>query len=101
MERELFPGRGQWRDCPKNRKRWELMQRNEGFMDVMQQRGPLRCRYCGIGTVRRHWSDYNHHRSDTATVDHVIPRSKGGTDDPCNLVIACRKCNCQKGDRIL
>ena len=26
-------------------------------------------------------------------IEHVIPKSKGGTDSPYNLVIACRKCN--------
>lgn len=31
-----------------------------------------------------------------ATVDHVIPRSKGGTDEMSNLVIACHSCNCSK-----
>lgn len=31
------------------------------------------------------------------TIDHLIPRSKGGTDDESNLVIACRKCNEAKG----
>ena len=30
-------------------------------------------------------------------VEHVIPKSKGGTDSVHNLVIACRKCNKLKG----
>jgi hypothetical protein len=34
-----------------------------------------------------------------ASVDHVIPRSKGGTDAPQNLVLACRSCNSSKGNR--
>ncbi|ORE90684.1 HNH endonuclease [Stappia sp. 22II-S9-Z10] len=32
-----------------------------------------------------------------ATVDHLQPRSKGGSDDPDNLVMACRCCNSIKG----
>jgi hypothetical protein len=28
-----------------------------------------------------------------ATIDHVLPRFKGGTDDERNLVSACRLCN--------
>ena len=41
-----------------------------------------RCVYCG---------------SKAEEIEHVIPKSKGGTDSPYNLVIACRKCNELKG----
>lgn len=42
-----------------------------------------RCRYC--------------RREDLPlTVDHVIPRSLGGSDGPENLVAACRDCNLGK-----
>ncbi|MBW4435195.1 MAG: HNH endonuclease [Pelatocladus maniniholoensis HA4357-MV3] len=27
------------------------------------------------------------------TVDHLIPRSLGGTDEVDNLALACRRCN--------
>lgn len=38
------------------------------------------CRYC--------------HATDTPlTIDHVIPVALGGSDDPDNLVAACRDCN--------
>lgn len=33
------------------------------------------------------------------TVDHVIPRSRGGTDHTDNLQLLCGACNSQKGDR--
>jgi len=33
------------------------------------------------------------------TVDHVLPRSRGGGDTWLNLVAACRSCNGRKGDR--
>lgn len=33
------------------------------------------------------------------TVDHVIPISKGGIDDPMNLVAACDLCNYGMGNR--
>jgi len=44
-----------------------------------------RCQYCGSD---RH-----------LTVDHVVPRSKGGSDTWDNLVTSCAPCNRKKGDR--
>lgn len=32
-----------------------------------------------------------------ATLDHYRPLSRGGTNDPSNLVLACRHCNDLKG----
>lgn len=52
------------------------------------------CYYCGMDLHHRGltpWSD--------RTRDHKIPRSRGGTDDPTNLVLACRSCNSEKGTR--
>lgn len=45
-----------------------------------------KCQYCGIHAT---------------TVDHVIPRSKGGRHSWTNLVMACKKCNEKKRDRLL
>ena len=45
-----------------------------------------KCAYCG--------------RADLPlTIDHVIPRSKGGDDSWENLVAACLPCNNRKGNR--
>ena len=44
-----------------------------------------RCQYCGS----RH----------SLTVDHVLPKSRGGRDTWENLVAACVRCNNKKGDR--
>lgn len=35
-----------------------------------------------------------------ATIDHVIPKSKGGTWDKGNLVLACYSCNQIKGNKV-
>lgn len=40
-------------------------------------------------------------RGPAHTVDHVVPRSKGGPDGSENLVAACRSCNSEKNDRAM
>jgi 5-methylcytosine-specific restriction endonuclease McrA len=34
-----------------------------------------------------------------ATIEHILPRSHGGTDELPNLALACARCNHQKGAR--
>jgi 5-methylcytosine-specific restriction endonuclease McrA len=34
-----------------------------------------------------------------ATIDHVVPRSKGGTNFPSNLITSCNACNSKRGGR--
>ena len=47
-----------------------------------------RCDYCG------HVLD-----EKTATRDHAIPLSRGGSDDISNIVVACKSCNSKKHAR--
>ena len=42
------------------------------------------CQYCGTNR--------------DLTLDHLVPRSKGGTSSWKNLVTACKHCNAKKGD---
>lgn len=37
---------------------------------------------------------------DELTIDHVIPRSRGGRSDWSNVVTACAPCNAKKGNRL-
>ncbi len=48
------------------------------------------CLYC--------LKDLHHSDPRDVTVDHIIPRSSGGTDDPRNLCSCCRSCNSRKQD---
>ncbi len=34
-------------------------------------------------------------------VEHILPTSRGGTDEEANLCLACRACNVRKGDRVV
>lgn len=36
---------------------------------------------------------------DDLTVDHIIPRARGGTNESGNLQVLCRFCNSKKGAR--
>ena len=38
-------------------------------------------------------------KGDRLTIDHVVPRSRGGGDTWENLVAACVRCNVKKGSR--
>ncbi len=48
------------------------------------RRDGQRCGYCGASAT---------------TIDHVLPRSRGGKDSWENLVACCLRCNNAKGDR--
>lgn len=50
------------------------------------RRDGFRCAYCGSSHT-------------PLTVDHVMPRSRGGADSWDNLVAACVRCNNTKGNR--
>jgi 5-methylcytosine-specific restriction endonuclease McrA len=47
----------------------------------------------------RHTCQYCNYKGEQLTLDHVIPRSRGGGDTWENLVAACVRCNVKKGNR--
>ncbi len=46
------------------------------------------CQYCG-----------KHFPKEELTMDHVVPKSRGGKTEWTNVVTACKKCNQRKGNR--
>jgi DNA-directed RNA polymerase subunit RPC12/RpoP len=54
---------------------------------LIYKRDNNKCQYCGA--------------TKALTIDHVIPKSKGGKDTWDNLVVACSSCNSKKGDTFL
>lgn len=49
------------------------------------------CAYCGQSLKSAAPAD--------VTLDHLLPRSAGGSNDATNLVTACRSCNSSRQDR--
>jgi 5-methylcytosine-specific restriction endonuclease McrA len=51
----------------------------------VMRRDHFQCQYCGT--------------NKTLTIDHLLPRSRGGQSSWLNLVTACNRCNSLKGNR--
>lgn len=47
------------------------------------------CQYCGVQMKR----------ADEITIDHIVPRSKGGVSSWTNCVLACLPCNKRKANK--
>lgn len=72
-----------WSSINDDETEWALARR--AHAGWIFQRDGNRCVYCGL--------------SADLTLDHVIPKSRGGSHEPENLVTACRPCNSSKGAR--
>ena len=59
-----------------------------GLRYEILKRAGGRCELCGVS-----------HDEVPLDVDHIVPRAKGGDNDPSNLQVLCRTCNAQKRDR--
>ena len=69
----------------------EYQESERGTMQVREyvlQRDERTCQYCGTDEGR-------------IEIDHVVPRSKNGSDRVSNLVTSCRKCNQRKDNQSL
>ena len=58
------------------------------FLVIKMARDRWKCQYCG-SKVKTH----------EMTMDHVVPRSQGGTTCWENIVTSCEPCNAAKADR--
>lgn len=54
---------------------------------IVLARDNFRCVYCGEADAEMH-------------IDHVVPISRGGSNEVDNLVAACAACNSSKGDKL-
>ena len=54
-------------------------------------RDDFRCLYC--------LTDLRDAAPSDISLDHLVCQSDGGSNEPANLVTACRHCNCSRGDK--
>lgn len=66
---------------------WKEYKKQPNRRERMAEAAEYRCKYC----------EYVY-PLDQLTLDHVVPRAAGGSNDESNLVIACRACNNFKSD---
>ncbi len=76
--------------CPSIVRLTSIVHRNRNGVNLtrknIMKRDGFQCQYCGV-------------RHQPLTVDHIIPKVRGGRDTWENLVTACIQCNNKKGDR--
>lgn len=70
-------------------------QRSVGFSyRAVHERDHWTCAYCGRSVSKTPSCE-----ALLATVDHILPSSRGGVSSWTNLVSACKQCNNRKADR--
>lgn len=87
---------------------WWLAEDGRLYHDVLVERVLARLSESHGGPWRKWWHEVTEKHGRLCvycrcvmadSLDHVMPRSRGGSDDPSNLVPACRPCNSSKGAR--
>jgi len=74
---------------------------------LVMREGGYRCCDCGIVGYEKRFPKGNGYGFYTSipevylSIDHIIPRSKGGSNERANLRILCTVCNTRKGVRLL
>ena len=68
------------------RRRSQYAARRDELMLALIERDGYECSFCGS--------------QDGLTIDHIMPLSRGGSDQLNNLQILCQSCNSQKKDRM-
>lgn len=59
---------------------------NYEVREYLLEKWQRKCAYCGVQNV-------------SLEIEHIVPKSKSGTNSVSNLTIACRKCNLAKGSQ--
>jgi 5-methylcytosine-specific restriction endonuclease McrA len=102
QEQHLETARRERDEAQESARRWqkvasafEILTPPVGARRIMKlaHRDGWRCAYCGVET------SFTGRDGPRATVDHVVPKSKGGLSHLANCVVACQACNNAKGDQ--
>ena len=104
----VFAGELSWQTCSPECSASLLRQRQSdrrarvrlAFVETVDpraifERDAWRCHICR----RRLRPDRRHPHPRSATLDHVVPLSLGGSHEPANVQTACLQCNSAKGNR--
>lgn len=95
----MFLSSGQWvmssRDVAPQRTIETLYFMSPEYQDLEDEPFAARLHCVGVKTHGRCW----YCAVQATTVDHLVPRIRGGGDDFYNLLPACRSCNSTKGTR--
>lgn len=82
------------------RMRWFAF-RDEILDEAEARDGVLVCHYCHRNDLTRELPEGVRKSARLATIDHVVPLSKGGGRfDRKNCVVACYACNQRKADKL-
>ncbi len=85
----------------KVRLRTYLTFRNKYLRRQRRKHGSLICVYCKAPYLDPNVHNPHKHNRGKATIDHIMPLSKGGAEfDEKNLAVSCSKCNGKKADKI-
>ena len=111
-EQVLARAKQRYQSNPAERRAWERswITKNRGRKQAAWRRWDARKRGAtGNGITAAEWeaikSLYNQQctycgSSDRSlTQDHIVPLSSGGSDEPGNIVAACKSCNSSKGKK--
>ena len=107
-----------YRECPEappvipKKDRLHIRMPNASEKRALIARDGYHCRFCGLAVIRpevrkelkRHYPKELRWEGTVATqhaafeamwlqYDHIVPHSRGGTNDPGNMVITCAPCN--------
>lgn len=72
--------------------KWYSISRNPGIFSrkIVFSRDNWTCQFCNLRLEQ-----------NDVTIDHIIPKSKGGPSNWINCVTACKTCNAKKGNKSL